>query len=888
MACSLQRIGITADKDRGLRDVSHNSTVKPNIRRREQNDIEQNDTTSDARSDVTSGTTNERERRRRLRPRMMAMLALFALAATPAARAAFDSTPVAVAYVGVEYVYDAHATGTGSVEITAPYGLPSWLTLESTGNGGARLHGTPQAGDSGQGVILLAQDSLCKIFLVYCYQYQTFDITIVQNSAPVVVAPGIADQSVTEGQPFALDVAKSFSDPDGDSLSLSVSGLPASLPMSAAGAIGGTPTRQDAEASPYRVTVTADDGRGGRVADEFVLTISAIDRADLVLESISADPAPALANQPVTLSFAVRNDGPQPAGSVDLSIDLAGNALQLDASACTLTVEEAGQRAVCTLGAIAAGQSASVTLTGTAAQAGDVFVHAAAAAQGGRPLDPTAANNAVSYSLNVGTAVVTEAAQTIEGQAMAPAAGDLDGDGLDDAAVAMGASSPVEIRLNVENPTLNDALATAGATRRGLSDVPLSLDSAGGPGMAFADLDGDGDLDLLTAGAGALPNATYINAGAGALTTGAAVGAAEDDARAVAAADLDGDGLADAVFANARVNKVYLNRGASGFVAGPALEGTALDSHGVVVVDVDGDARPDLVFANANGPATLYRNSGGAFARAPDVDPGPTTSVASGDFNADGFADLVFGRASAPAGQAPANPVYLNDGTGAFTPGAQLGASPTIDVLVADFDGDGRLDIAAINATGAHEIFLGDGLGAFTAQGTLFVSADPAAAALAHVSRPGGADLLVAGKHGVDVFFNDGHGNLGLGDTNPPVIELVGDGEITIEVDSAYQDPGALATDDIDGAVTPEVENPVDTKIIGTYTVKYTAVDSAGNPAAPVTRTVHVNAKAATGGGGGGAAGAEFLGLLLLALGFRRGRDRRAKPASASPACPCD
>ncbi|HEU4620214.1 MAG TPA: FG-GAP-like repeat-containing protein [Gammaproteobacteria bacterium] len=796
----------------------------------------------------------------------MLALASLALAVVPEARAGFVSTPVTVAHAGVEYVYDVEATGSGNVSITAPYGLPPWLALEQTGNGRARLHGTPAPTDSGQGVVLFAQDDLCQVFLINCYQYQIFDITIVPDAPPVVVAPGIADQTATESGPFQTNVAPAFADPDGDALSFAASGLPASLTMSPSGSITGTPTFADTQGSPYQVVVTASDGRGGSVTDDFTLVIAPLDRADLVLQSISADPAPALAGNAIEWRFAARNDGPQPAGGVELRIELMGDAVQLDAGSCTLSGDPAaGQTAVCELGGLAAGQSGAVMLTGTAAGPGDVFVRATVAAVGGKPIDPGAGNDSASYSLNVGTGVVAEAAQTIAGSAAGAAAADVDGDGFDDAAAAKGADSPLELRLNVENPTLNAALEASDGVRRGLADLPLSLDAPGGPGIAFADVDGDGDLDLWTAGAGALPSTVFVNGGSASFSPGPTIGTAQQDARAIAAADLDGDGLADAVLANAGPDAVYLNRGASGFVAGPALDGAARDSRDVVAVDVDGDARLDLVFANARGSARLYRNSGGAFSAGSVIDTGPATSVASGDFNGDGFPDLVFGRAAAPDGGPPSDPVYLNDGKGAFTAAGALGASPTSDVLVADFDGDGVLDVVAIHATGAHEIFLGDGRGGFAPQGTLFVSADASSAAVARIGRAGYADVLVAGKHGIDVFFNDGRGNLGLGDTSPPVIQLVGDSEVSVEVDAAYQDPGATATDDVDGSVVPSVENPVNTKIIGTYTVKYTAVDSAGNAAEPVTRTVHVNAKRASGGGGGGAVGLGIEALLLAA-----------------------
>lgn len=135
------------------------------------------------------------------------------------------------------------------------------------------------------------------------------------------------------------------------------------------------------------------------------------------------------------------------------------------------------------------------------------------------------------------------------------------------------------------------------------------------------------------------------------------------------------------------------------------------------------------------------------------------------------------------------------------------------------------------------------------------------------------------GEQGAALFMNDGLGRLGLGDTSRPVISLIGPPEITVEVEQAFDDPGATATDDVDGALTPAVDNPVDTKVIGTYVVTYTAKDSAGNAAVPVTRTVRVAAREASGGGGGGAPDAWLLVLLFCAggaLGRRAGSSPRA------------
>ena len=82
-------------------------------------------------------------------------------------------------------------------------------------------------------------------------------------------------------------------------------------------------------------------------------------------------------------------------------------------------------------------------------------------------------------------------------------------------------------------------------------------------------------------------------------------------------------------------------------------------------------------------------------------------------------------------------------------------------------------------------------------------------------------------------------------DTTPPVITLNGEASITLNVGDAYTEAGATATDVIDGAVTVTTSGSVDVNTVGSYTITYKAVDSAGNEAT-VTRTVNVIAQTYT------------------------------------------
>ena len=111
-------------------------------------------------------------------------------------------------------------------------------------------------------------------------------------------------------------------------------------------------------------------------------------------------------------------------------------------------------------------------------------------------------------------------------------------------------------------------------------------------------------------------------------------------------------------------------------------------------------------------------------------------------------------------------------------------------------------------------------------------------------------NTAIVGIYTVSYNVSDASGNAALEvirdvvvvDTTIPVITLLGDDPVTIEVGDTYTDAGATATDNYDGDITSSIEtvSNVDIAIVGTYTVIYDVVDANGNAAITVTRTVNV------------------------------------------------
>lgn len=71
-------------------------------------------------------------------------------------------------------------------------------------------------------------------------------------------------------------------------------------------------------------------------------------------------------------------------------------------------------------------------------------------------------------------------------------------------------------------------------------------------------------------------------------------------------------------------------------------------------------------------------------------------------------------------------------------------------------------------------------------------------------------------------------------DTAPPVINLFGDNPLTWPAGKPYRDPGATARDNVDGNLSSAIvadSSEVDVNTLGTYWVRYTVSDAAGNKA---------------------------------------------------------
>jgi hypothetical protein len=685
------------------------------------------------------------------------------------------------------------------------------------------------------------------------------------NDLPVLVTP-ILDVQVSETEDVDFTIAGNFDDPDNDGLTFSAIGLPASLaPIHpASGTIDGVPTQAEAQANGgvYMVSVTATDGQGDSVSDTFQLLVVELARANVGL-TVSAAPTPAMLNDQVQFNFVVRNNGPEPATSIELDGTFIGNGLTITPTgATTCTVQNSSGDFNCMIGNLNLGATTSLAIGVATTNPGAVTVAATAAVSTQFPLDPDLQDNSAQYSVGIAESFSNGAVQVLgNSQVLSVAHGDLNNDGFDDIVLGTGAGQPVQVFLSDGFRGFGAAIA-----------VP---DNSAQNGIALADFDNNGTLDMALANAG-VPDTVYGNNGAGSFSLMATLPGAtlSND---VAYGFFDSNGNADLIFAVNGPNLVYLGDGSGGFTLDSTL-GNA-DSRAVAVGELTGNNRmDDAVFANVGSPSSQW-NGLASVGNNPDrtFNIGDASSVVIaeliGGSDANAF-DVAFGRIPTDVGDIPGNPVFSNNGNGGLSLSRTLGAAPTNDILAGDVDRDGQNDLVFVNATGVHQIWNRSG-GNFSLHSEQIVDDDAVSGVVANfgdtdVGEPGGVDLIMGGNPapGAGLYLNDGLGNLGMGDITAPTQVLNGNDPMEISSGTTFADPRTTATDNIDGDISARVvaTGNVNAAVVGTYMVTYNVTDRAGNVADPITRTVVVVPGTGTGGGGGGTLSPFAIWFLLAML----------------------
>ena len=310
------------------------------------------------------------------------------------------------------------------------------------------------------------------------------------------------------------------------------------------------------------------------------------------------------------------------------------------------------------------------------------------------------------------------------------------------------------------------------------SASPGDFNGDGVPDLAVVEGEGEGNDNVQI----------LLGVGDGTFVAGTTIGSSVEGQ--VAVGDFNRDGNLDLAVLNYAGSGasviIFVGRGDGGFSDGGEF-GTDYSPSSIAVGDFNGDGKLDLVVSSSyyHNLSVLMGKGDGTFEKKADYPYGARAELMGdlvvGDFNEDGKLDVAVGSTDGLR-------VLLGFGDGGFGAPRVFSTNPALiaGLAAADLNGDGHLDLVAVTGQGTSqlEVLMGYGDGGFADPVVYETFADPGTVSIGDFNGDGVPDVAVGGAAPA-VFLGAGDGSL--------------EAPFSIEVDTADTFELALADFNRDG-----------------------------------------------------------------------------------------